>query len=116
VRGGRQPEWLIGSSLSQHRAGISAGGRWSEQTRRGGLGIFPDARARPQREVEADRWAAMARGAHKAVAQRERERERELAERVHDAGRVWFNGSGPLELRNGFLILDKGFPLLQNRK
>jgi hypothetical protein len=94
VRGGRQPEWLIGSSLSQHRAGIGAGGRWPEQRRRGGLGIFPDTRAWPQREVEADRWAAMAR----------------------DAGRVQFNGSGPLELRNGFLILDKGFPLLQNRK
>jgi hypothetical protein len=39
----------------------------------GGLGIFLDVRAQPQREVEADRWAATARGAHQAVAYREKE-------------------------------------------
>jgi hypothetical protein len=39
-----------------------------------GIGDFPPhARARPQREVEADRWAAMAHGAHLAVVRRERE-------------------------------------------
>jgi hypothetical protein len=42
--------------------------------------------------------------------------DREPAEQVRDVGRVRFNGSSPLELRNGFLILDKGFPLLKNRK
>jgi hypothetical protein len=41
-----------------------------------GIGVFsPDAQARPQREVEADRWAAMDRGAHQAMVHRERERE-----------------------------------------
>jgi hypothetical protein len=34
---------------------------------REGLGVFfPDAQARPQREVEPDRWAATAHGGHQA--------------------------------------------------
>jgi hypothetical protein len=89
---------------------LAAGGR-----NRGGAGdwgFFSPMCGPSHRAVEADRWAATAHGAHKAVAQRGRE----PAERVRDAGRVRFNGSVPLELRNGFLILDKGFPLLQNRK
>jgi hypothetical protein len=44
------------------------------------------------------------------------QREREPVEWARDAGRVQVNGSGPIEIRNGFLNLDKGFPLLQNRK
>jgi hypothetical protein len=32
------------------------------------------------------------------------------------SGRVRVNGSGPIEIRNGFLNLDNGFPILQNRK
>jgi hypothetical protein len=48
-----------------------AGGR--NRARARGIGyFFPDAWARPQREVEADRWAATARGAHQVVPHRER--------------------------------------------
>jgi hypothetical protein len=56
------------------RGGIGAGGWWPEQgTGVGDWGFFsPDVRTQPQREVEADRWAAMARGAHLAVVHRER--------------------------------------------
>jgi hypothetical protein len=32
------------------------------------------------------------------------------------SGQVQVNGFGPIEIRNGFLNLDKGFPILQNRK
>jgi hypothetical protein len=78
-----------------------------------GIGDFPR-RSGPTTERGGGRPVGRngTRGPQGSGAERERERERELAERVHDAGRVWFNGSGPLELRNGFLILDKGFPLL----
>jgi hypothetical protein len=77
----------------------------------GDWGFFPDARARPHREVEADRWAVTARGAHKAVAQRGR-----ASEAGSRCGSGAVNGSGPIELRNGFLNLDKSFPILHNRK
>jgi hypothetical protein len=87
--------------------------RWLEQRRRGGLGIFPR-RTGPTTERGGGR--PVGRNGTQGPEGSGAEREREPAERVRDAGRVRFNGSGPLELRNGFLILDKGFPLLRNRK
>jgi hypothetical protein len=70
----------------------AVGGR--NRARARGIGVFsPDAQARPQREVEADRWAAMDRGAHQAMVHRERERERKQVEQVCDAVHV---GSDPL--------------------
>jgi hypothetical protein len=56
---------------------LALGGRQARaQEAHGGLGNFsPDARARPQREVVADRWATMAHGTQQVVAHRERERE-----------------------------------------
>jgi hypothetical protein len=68
--------------------GDPSGGSWC------GVGAGISASGQPQREVEADRWAAIAHGAHQAVAHRERERER--AEWVHDMGRVEWSGSGLL--------------------
>jgi hypothetical protein len=68
----------------------AVGGR--NRARARGIGVFsPDAQARPQREVEADRWAAMDHGAHQAVVHRERERKR--VEQVCDVVHV---GSDPL--------------------
>jgi hypothetical protein len=77
-----------------------------------GIGDFSPTHGPDHRE----RWRPTNGTQRHAGPRRQWRREREPAERVRDAGWVWFNGSGPLELRNGFLILDKGFPLLRNRK
>jgi hypothetical protein len=71
----RRLEALGWGSVSWGTAEIGAGSRY--RARAWGIGDFsPDARARSQREVEADRWAATAHGVHQVVAHRERERER----------------------------------------
>jgi hypothetical protein len=76
-------------------------------------GFFsPDVRARPQRE----RWRPTSGPQWLTGPTKQWHTEGKPAERVLDTGRVRVNGSGPIEIRNGFLNLDKGFPILQNRK
>jgi hypothetical protein len=62
--------------LPRHRARISAGGR--NRAHAQGIGDFPlmHGPGHREREMEADRWAATAHGAHKVVSHTERERKR----------------------------------------